>query len=140
LRLLEQKEADWSTIAPYLDTLLLPVYSYQMKDKLLDLEEVSKIEYITEELEKSLVGRILLLPAYNAIGDNNPHLVNMIADLNKQLVHSGFHYTFLVILEKDDIPSDLDTSIHVLSVKKDADIDAELERLYEEVLTIWQSV
>ena len=140
MRLLEQKEANWSTIAPYLDTLLLPVYRYQLEDKHLQLEEAGKIEYITEKLEKRLIGRVLLLPAYSIIGKNNLLLENMISDLNKELVHSGFHYTFLVILEENGVTNHLDTSMaNILSVKKDADSETELERLYEEVITIWQS-
>jgi hypothetical protein len=139
MRLLEQKETNWSTIAPYLDTLLLPVYHYQMVQKELQLEEASLIEYITEELEKRLIGRMLLLPAYSIIGNDHELLQHIVDNAKKELVHSGFHYTFLVILEGNWEENSLNTPFHILMVKKEVEKEMELERLYEEVLRIWQS-
>ncbi|MCH5585460.1 YpiF family protein [Shimazuella sp. AN120528] len=140
MRLLEQNETNWTSIAPYLDTVCLPVYQYRMVHKELQLEEANLIEYITEELEKKLIGRMLLLPACSLIGRDEKLLQTVITSFDKELVHSGFHYRFLVILEETWGKNKLDTSFHLLSVQKDVDKEVELERLYEEILHIWQSV
>lgn len=140
MRLLEQLDANWTTIAPYLDTICLPVYQYQMVHKELQLEEASLIEYITDELEKRLIGRMLLLPAYNLIGKDEQLMQNAISGMGKELAHSGFHYRFLVILEGTWGGNQLNSSFYLLTVQKNVDRDAELERLYGEILHIWQSV
>ncbi|WP_028775887.1 DUF2487 family protein [Shimazuella kribbensis] len=140
MRLLEQRETNWSSLAPYLDTICLPIYQYQMNQKELKLEEASLIEYITEELEKRLIGRMLLLPACSFIGQDEKLITHTILSMDKGLVHSGFHYRFLVILEQTCEIGNIDSSFHVLQVKKDVDKDIELERLYEKILTVWQSV
>lgn len=140
MRLLEQVEVNWTSIAPYLDTICLPVYQYQMTHKELQLKEASLIEYITDELEKRLVGRMLLLPACSIIGKGEQLMQNVISSVDKELAHSGFHYRFLVILDETWGGNYQNSSFHLLSVKKDVDRDVELERLYGEILHIWQSV
>lgn len=138
MRLLEQTEEAWSNVAPYLDSLLLPVYRYKLEEKQLQLTEADLIEYIAEELEKRLIGRVLLLPAFTLLGDNVRALEQIVTSASMELVHSGFHYSFLVIIEGtlDEVPE----GFYPLFVNKDADRDLELERLYEEILSVWQSM
>jgi hypothetical protein len=140
MRLLEQIDANWTSIAPYLDTICLPVYQYQMIHKELQLEEASLIEYITDELEKRLIGRMLLLSPCSLIGKDQQLIQHIISSIDKELAYSGFHYRFLVILEGTWDNNEIDSSFHLLSVQNDVDKDTELERLYEEILHTWQSV
>jgi hypothetical protein len=83
---------------------------------------------------------MLLLPACNIIGKDEAFVQNVIASMDKELEYSGFHYKFLVILEGTWSQKQLDSSFHVLSIQQDIDRDVELERLYGEILHIWQSV
>jgi hypothetical protein len=138
MRLLEQTKEGWSSVATYLDSLLLPVYRYKLKEKQLHLTEANLIEYIAEELEKRLIGRVLLLPAVALLGEHGQSLQQIVTTASAELGKSGFHFSFLVIIEGtlDQFPE----GFYPLVVNKDVDRDLELERLYEEILNIWQSV
>ncbi len=139
MRLLEQDITNWSSVAPFLDTICLPVYRYELVQKELQVEEAYLIEYITEELEKRLIGRMLLLPACSFIGEDDRLLTHTIACIRKELGNSGFHYAFLVILEGSWSKEIEDfEGINILSIKKDVDKEIELERVYQEILEQWQ--
>lgn len=141
MRLLEQDIMNWINISPFLDSVCIPFYRYQIVQKELQLEEADLIEYISEELEKRLIGRLLLLPPYSFMGNDEHLIVHAIASIRKELVHSGFHYAFMVILEgswgKEFVDQPL---LHILSVNKEKDRELELERVYQEILAIWQSI
>jgi hypothetical protein len=139
MKLLKQNVSNWSNVAPFLDTICLPVYRYKMKQKELQLEEAHLITYITDELEKRLSGRMLLLPAFSLFSSDDKLLTHILDCLNKELVDSGFHYSFMVIIEGNWGLGNEDASFHVLNISKDADKEAELEQVYGQILSIWQS-
>jgi hypothetical protein len=139
MKLLKQNVSNWSDVAPFLDTICLPVYRYKMEQKELQLEEAHLITYITDELEKRLSGRMLLLPAFSLFSSDDKLLTHTLDHLNKELVDSGFHYSFVVIIEGNWRLENEDASFRVLNINKDATKEAELEQVYGQILSIWQS-
>ena len=63
MRLTEMRQDEWTKVAPYVDTLCLPVYRTAFSEKRIRLEERRVVEAVADRVERALTGRLLLLPA-----------------------------------------------------------------------------
>ncbi|SFS94676.1 DUF2487 family protein [Marininema halotolerans] len=95
MRLTKLAQDEWLRSAPFVDTLLIPVYRIGMTDKNPDLDEAKFTEKIARGVEQELTGRLLLMPAvpYGAEKNVFLHYVN---DVIRQFSSSGFHYCFVI--------------------------------------------
>ena len=63
MRLSTMRREEWAKVAPYIDTLCLPVYRIAFSEKQIQLEEKRVVEEVAGRVERALTGRLLLLPA-----------------------------------------------------------------------------
>lgn len=74
MRLDQINQDGWKEVAAFVDTLCLPVASVRIKEKELDIKNGKMVQYFAEELEKTLTGRLLLLPSVSYTGQNRRFL------------------------------------------------------------------
>lgn len=150
MRLGKIKLDEWANVATYIDTLVIPVYSVNIVDKEVDIQAARVIEQISGELERRLAGRVLLLPSIPFLGVQQEVLFSYLRDMLRKLGHSGFTYQVIIADQKlPNSPEDLDQQIlrqgvlyypiETQAKELDETVDQEIERLYQEVLHLWQS-
>jgi len=151
MRLSKMNMEEWAGVAAYIDTLLIPVYSMNIKDKQIEWASARIVEQVSSELERRLAGRVLLLPPIPFLGDNREVLFSFLGDMLKQLGHSGFTYQIVVadmppgsaLSESgNDHPApSAEVLYHLIetdSTSMEETIDREVEQLYQKVIDLWQ--
>jgi len=153
MRWKHMNENEWKEVAAFVDTLLIPIHSLQLRDKMVGAKQSRLIESVAEELERSLTGRILLLPSISYIGQNPDVFKAYISEIIKEMNQSGFYY-LVMVTDRDhcfledwlmtEPPSGfLSTVCHVVNSSEeqydDEALEAERELLYEKVLHMWQN-
>jgi len=151
--LTEIKSSDWQQFAAYIDTLCLPIYSFDLKDKNVNQQQANAIEKVTRRLEQRLKGRLLLLPAIPFSGQNPDIFLSYLVEVVKELSESSFHYLLLVLDEKQKevvewLPefANLQVLTHIVkpiaALGKETEensIEQEILDLYNKTLNIWQT-
>jgi hypothetical protein len=151
--LTELKSSEWQQFAAFIDTLCLPIYALDLKDKNVDQPQANVIERVTKRLEQYLKGRLLLLPAIPFSGQNPDIFLTYLVEVVKELSESSFHYLLLVVDEKhkeavESLPefSNLQVLTHVVKSIEALDqetvensIEQEMLDLYNKTLNIWQT-
>ncbi|MBA4602564.1 DUF2487 family protein [Thermoactinomyces mirandus] len=148
MQLMQLKPEDWKDVASYVDTLCLPVTSTRIQDKEIILENSKMVQYFAEDLERKLIGRLLLLPPIPYMG-GNAELFNLyLNEIIKDMEQSSFYYLVLVIdgTLKNAVREIRETdSIKIMpyfaELSKDPaqeEIDEVRESLYQKVLEIWR--
>lgn len=145
MRFATLQTGDWEKVAPYVDTLCLPVYNLSLTEKKLGLSKGKMIEFLVESLEKKLAGRLLLLPSVSFTGDSGERLQAYLEDVLQGFDSSGFNYVSLVTdqdIRLDMIESQVTFKLHqhILQTEDITDVEAidrEVEEFYQEILDLW---
>jgi hypothetical protein len=145
-------QEEWKDVAAFVDTLILPIHSVELRDKQVGIENSRLIEWIAESLEQKLTGRVLLLPAISYIGQNHDVFKMYLNEIIKEINHSGFYY--LVLITNRDrafladwlgeySPQGFFKAIHhavdLGGEGTEDHWDWEEEALYQKVLEMWQN-
>jgi Protein of unknown function (DUF2487) len=139
----------WGQYAPFLDTLILPVYRLRLEDKQPKLIEALGIGAVADRLEQSLKGRVLLLPPIPYSGANAKAFRPYVESVVTQLGDAMFHH--LILLVPEDLADEWEgmrgpASVTILVVGvaahrmvTDQDIQVETDRLRERIVQLWQT-
>ncbi|MDN4594244.1 DUF2487 family protein [Polycladomyces subterraneus] len=140
---------EWGRYAPFLDTLLLPVFRVRFEEKQPKLEEALGIGVVADRLEQSLTGRVLLLPPIPYSGASPKAFQAYVESVLSQLGDSLFHHLILLVpddlaeeweeIQSPDLLTLLVAGVAVHQLVSDQDIQAEAERLQERIVRLWQT-
>ncbi|PRX40059.1 uncharacterized protein DUF2487 [Planifilum fimeticola] len=145
MQLTTMHQEEWTKVAPYVDTLCLPVYRLFLSEKQIHLEERRIVEAVAERVERALTGRLLLLPAIAYEGGDREAFRAYLSSVLAELVRSAFHH-FVVILPEELAEAAEDRgkiTVHPLPVREEAteeEIDEWAEVLQERIVGLWQGV
>ncbi|EGK13950.1 hypothetical protein HMPREF9374_0483 [Desmospora sp. 8437] len=98
MRLSSLDQEDWIRWAPYVDTLLLPLYRVRITGKQPDLEEARRVREVAARVERELTGRLLLLPAIPYAAADPGSLLRYVESVAEE-VKGDFHHFFLLAPE-----------------------------------------
>ncbi len=90
---------EWKEKAAYIDTLLLPIYGFQLQNKEPELSELEAVDRISAQIERELTGRLLLLPPIAYVGKNPSTLHKYIQEVISTFIEAQFHHFFLIYPE-----------------------------------------
>jgi len=144
MRLTTLNQEEWTKVAPYVDTLCLPVCRISFSEKQIHLEEKRIVEEVTGRVEKALAGRLLLLPAITYEGgDNREVFRNYMNGVLTNLLRSAFHHILVVLPEDlaDAVEDHERVMYHPLPVREGAteeEIDGWVETLWKRIIDLWQ--
>lgn len=140
---------EWGRYAPFLDTLLLPVFRLRFEEKQPKLEEAAGIGAVADLLEKTLTGRVLLLPPIPYSGASPKVFRPYVESVLSQLGGSLFHHLILLVpedlaeewgeLQSPDSIKLLVAGVTVYRLVSDQDIQTEAERLQARIIRLWQT-
>ncbi len=132
---------DWKKVAPYVDTVCLPIYSISNANKQLNLQSAQAIEQIATLLEKKISGRLLLLPAI-CYAEGEPSIFQQyLIHLMREFLRIGFHY--VVTISDHPIPTMDPKEIEQIHCCMDLDRFTEeeivrfAERCFQQTLDLW---
>jgi hypothetical protein len=142
MNLTTMRQEEWTKLAPYIDTLCLPVYRLSFLDKQIQLEERQIVEEVVERVERELTGRLLLLPAIAYEGGDREAFRTYMGSVLADLTRSPFHH--LVVVVPEDLAEAAEDHgkivYHPLPIRDgatDDEIDAWAEALRERVVGLW---
>ncbi|SDY97964.1 DUF2487 family protein [Thermoactinomyces sp. DSM 45892] len=100
MKLCTVDDQEWQQVAPFVDTLILPVASCLMEQKQVPFQSLHRLERVAERVEQGLQGRVFLLPTIVDYG--------MAAELFRAVIHntvqslqkSGFAHLVVLTDEK----------------------------------------
>jgi hypothetical protein len=140
---------EWRRYAPFLDTMLLPVFRLRFEEKQPKLEEALRISAVADHLEQSLTGRVLLLPPIPYSGTSPKTLQAYVESVLTQLGDSLFHHLILIVpedlaeeweeIQSPDPITMLLAGVAVHKLVSDQDIQAETKRLQDRIVRLWQT-
>jgi hypothetical protein len=143
MRLSTMLQEEWTKVAPYIDTLCLPVYRVSFLEKKMQLGEKRVVEEVVERVERALTGRLFLLPAIAYEGRDREAFISYINSVLADLARSAFHH--LVVVLPEDLAETIDgrgnITVHPLPVREEAtetEIDEWAEALKKRVIGLWQ--
>lgn len=145
MRLTTLRQEEWTKVAPYVDTLCLPVYRLFLSEKRIHLEERRIVEGVADRVERSLAGRLLLLPAIAYEGGDREAFRAYLGSVLADLVRSSFHH-FVVVLPEElaEAAKGLGKiTVHPLPVREEAaedEIDEWALALQERIVGLWQGL
>ncbi|TCP69089.1 DUF2487 family protein [Baia soyae] len=96
MKLYTVEDQEWQQVAPFVDTLILPVASCFMEHKQLPFQSFHRLERVAERVEQGLQGRVFLLPTIVDYGMAPELFRSVIHNTVQSLQKSGF--THLVVL------------------------------------------
>ncbi|MBH8584879.1 MULTISPECIES: DUF2487 family protein [Thermoactinomyces] len=148
MRLDQINQDGWKEVAAFVDTLCLPVASVRIKEKELDIKNGKMVQYFAEELEKTLTGRLLLLPSVSYTGQNPEVFKSYFHEIIKDIRQSGFNYFVIVydgrlkaLVEESYGENKQNLLFHAMELSPEAtqsEMEEETRKLYEKVLELWQ--
>jgi hypothetical protein len=140
---------EWGRYAPFLDTLILPVFRLRLEEKKPRLEEALGIGTVADHLEQSLTGRVLLLPPIPYSGTSPKVFRPYVESVLSQLGNSLFHHLILLVpedlaeeweeIQNPDFITLLVAGVSVQRLVSDQDIQTETERLRDRIVRFWQT-
>jgi hypothetical protein len=137
------QKREWQEVAPYVDTLILPLYTLRMQAKQFDVERGKQLEQVIDLLEHQCTGRVLWLPAVPVIA--SPPSVSFSAYMIEwatELVQSGF--TYLILLTDGTISIELEEEwksenrLFFISLQQEEEIEQQVENIYQQILHLWE--
>jgi hypothetical protein len=151
MKLVTLKHSEWQQVAPYVDTLILPVYQVEIQEKRLYVEKGKQLERVVSTLENRLAGRVLLLPAISYIGHNRFTFSSYMMEVVKAFSQSGFTYLILVVdgtigldeewnHEEGQLLKTIHISLQLEDQMTSEEIEDQVGNIYQQILDIWQNV
>lgn len=147
MKLTNLQPEKWFRSAPFVDTLILPISPVRVNGKLFHQEERVRMEKVCSEVEKRLMGRVLLLPMLHYLPQEKEKIELYLSDVINQLGDTDFTYLFLVV---DEVVGEVEVStknvtnlLHVdfytlSSSSQDTDlVEQNVEQLVSSILDIW---
>jgi hypothetical protein len=98
MRLSSLDHEDWIRWAPYVDTLLLPLYRIRISGKQPVLGEARRVREVASRVERELTGRLLLLPAIPYATADPGSLLQYVEHVADE-VKGDFHHFILLAPE-----------------------------------------
>lgn len=148
MRLDQINQDGWKEVAAFVDTLCLPVASVRIEEKELDIKNGKMVQYFAEELEKTLTGRLLLLPSVSYTGQNPEVFKSYFHEIIKDIRQSGFNYLVIVcdgklkaLVEECFAEEDENLLFYAMELSPEitrSEMEEESRKLYEKVLELWQ--
>lgn len=130
---------DWKIVAPYIDTICLPIYSISSFDKQFDVKKAQEIEQIASRVEKKITGRLLLLPAVCYTGGDPSIFQQYLKQIMGSFLQSGFHYA--ITISDQAIPTIDQKEIKHLHFNIDQDskeqVEESAENCFQQILHLW---
>jgi hypothetical protein len=148
MRLDQINQDGWKEVAAFVDTLCLPVASVRIEEKELDIKNGKMVQYFAGELEKTLTGRLLLLPSVSYTGQDPEVFKSYFYEIIKDIRQSGFNYLVIVcdgklkaLVEECFTEEDQNLLLYAMELSPEAtqsEMEEESRKLYEKVLELWQ--
>ncbi|WP_175482462.1 DUF2487 family protein [Thermoflavimicrobium dichotomicum] len=150
MRWTEIKQNEWEQLAPYVDTLCLPIYSFDLTEKKWNRRQAEIIEQIAQRFEKRLMGRVLLLPAISYMGKDAEIFSSYLNEVIQELAGFSFHYLVMVAdgksnyIRKEQLPdcSPMQVLVHEITEAEEwneEQMDQEIMDLYNKTINLWQT-
>ncbi|MFC4078072.1 DUF2487 family protein [Salinithrix halophila] len=96
MRLTNLDMEEWKQSAPYVDSLLVPVYGIRLPGKQPELFGPRLTERVAKAVEQELTGRLLLMPAIPYQGLDDKVFFSYIDSVVRELAPYGFHHLFFL--------------------------------------------
>lgn len=144
-------QQQWGSIAPYVDTLLLPIAPVKLAAKELHLDAGLLIDELASDLETKLTGRLLLLPSIFYIGEDRELFASYLNRIVTEMLDSGFTYLILLadqtladlLSEVEEVfkeATGLRMLIYTVELSEEeptTELEPAKEELYQKVLQMW---
>lgn len=141
---------EWNQFAPFVDTCILPVASFQMEQKQLPMHTYVRMESIAHRVEQSLQGRTFLLPTIVDYGFLKDEILSLICQTIATFETSGFTYVVVLLDDKHAYISEreLCTSPHLfvnsISISSESESDSDnieehVSKITQEIVQLWQN-
>jgi|GEM_PF-2002249 hypothetical protein len=145
MRLSTMRREEWAKVAPYIDTLCLPVYRIAFSEKQIQLEEKRVVEEVAGRVERALTGRLLLLPAIAHEGGDREAFRAYVNSVLAELTRSAFHHLVVVLPEDlaDAVEERGKVTVHPLPSREapaEEAIEEWAESLQARVVGLWQGM
>ena len=131
----------WNENAPFVDSLCLPIYSISATNQEHSLRKIREIEAIAFQLEKKMMGRLLLLPAVYDSKQESSVFQEYLAQILKSFLQMGFH--FAITISDHKVPSiHLEEMEHVRfqiaqELLTEEQVEASVDQCYQQILDLW---
>ncbi len=144
MRLSSLFDSDWHKWAPYVDTLLIPVYEVRIPGKEPDLGEAQRVREVADGVERELSGRLLLLPGipYGSADDSllRQYVEHTVCGFKK----SGFHHLFLLSPRSHEglLTENAGDAWKLLTVsgkESESRLEDEVEAICQQVVATWET-
>lgn len=130
-------EQDWKKVAPYVDTLLVPVLNIDLANKAELGEEQQVILNAAAEVERQLTGRLILMPPVPYIA-NETWFQAYISSIRRRAEDGGFRHLFFILQETSLELNPLIDWGEYISVSQRPHSAAQIRQLCEQIVQQWQ--
>lgn len=100
MRLQTLKRQEWQQVAPFVDTLIVPIASFFIEQKQLSFQSFDRMEMIAQRVEQSLQGRVFLFPTIVDYGMDPELFSTVIRNTIDTFQNSGFSHIIVLADEK----------------------------------------
>jgi hypothetical protein len=133
------KEEEWKAVAPYVDTLCLPIFPASVRNKELTGSAAARAVKVAELVEEELKGRLLLMPPLPFSGEMEAFL-SYLKSVLKDWKESGFHHIFLLqtegVLEFSSVNSIGATTL--LTIPDEGEPDETAAGICDSIIALWE--
>lgn len=149
MRLQTVKRQEWQQVAPFVDTLIVPIASFLIEQKQLPFQSFDRMEMVAQRVEQNLQGRVFLLPTIVDYGMAPEMFSSVLRNTIDTFENSGFTHIIVLTDEKHAYISNEENqessafSMFTITVSCESEEDSwELERhvseITEAIVRNWQ--
>ncbi|WP_164491692.1 DUF2487 family protein [Staphylospora marina] len=141
MRLWTIDHAEWQKAALFVDTLLLPVCPFELREKRLFLDAGKRMERLAAAVEAKLAGRVLLLPPLHYVPRDGDVWNSVFQGILEDIRSAGFDFLVIVghgLPDPDFAEKPEPVRVLVHRPEEDASVEEASERLYGKILDLWQ--
>jgi hypothetical protein len=139
VRLSQVKADEWDQMAPYVDTVLLPVYRIRFPEKRLDVAEAKRINRVAALVEEELKGRLLLTSPIPYTTEHTDVWEHYLCEVVRDLAAAPFpHVVILAPREWDWTGRSLDSNVLITRVGAEEETETASKQVVSQIISWWQ--
>lgn len=134
-------EEQWPSLAPYLDTCVIPVVSLESEDHCWEMKaRIGLLKGMQEAVERTFSGRVVIFPEYNdfkgsELGGNDV-LQHVITGIKRR----GFRYIILLCNQKLDFgDSEGEEGMILFCADNEQLTDENISHMRHQIIQLWET-